>query len=130
MSSTNRATGRSVPRANPEEMMWTGVRPKQQPPVLDQAKIAELQRNSVPSQPEATVTFSRHGDPRAANMGIQQNQGQNLSSLSAIVRDEPNFPHPVHLQKHMSMNTADKYHHIKFATIEGSGETLPDRRST
>ena len=28
------------------------------------------------------------------------------------------------------MNTADKYHHIKFATIEGSGDTLPDRRST
>lgn len=114
MSSTNRA-GRSVPRTNPEEMMWQGVRPKQQAPLLDQATLAEMQRSNVLMQQDAQVTFSR-GDARAANMGIPPHQGQVPSSLSAIVHDEPNFPPTAHLHKHMSMNTNDKLSH-KFATI-------------
>ena len=40
MHSTNKSTGRSGPRGNPEDMMWQGVRPKA-PNLMNTAKLAE-----------------------------------------------------------------------------------------
>ena len=62
MQSTNKSTGRSGPRANPEDMMWQGVRPKA-PNLINTNKLAEDYERHNKTNMDAPIARQNYAMP-------------------------------------------------------------------
>ena len=103
MQSTNKSTGRSGPRGNPEDMMWQGVRPKA-PNLMNTAKLAEdyERYNKTNMDAPTRQNYAMPSIKGGASIHTTNTHEQQMP-LSTLSVEEHNFPVNPMMAKHPSV---------------------------